>query len=61
MPPAGAAARTETSGSGSGRIESLLVDTGGAVPATAWAGSTATADSAGRKVLMFSVSLRPAP
>jgi alpha-tubulin suppressor-like RCC1 family protein len=61
VPPAGAAARTETSGSGSGRIESLLVDTGGAVPATAWAGSTATADSAGRKVLMFSVSLRPAP
>ena len=60
VPPAGAVSRAETSGSGSGRIESLLVDTGAAVVASPWQGLTATTDSAGRKVLMFSVSLRAA-
>ena len=59
-PPEGRPSRAETSGSGSGRIESLLVDTGGPVGGEPWAGLTATADSAGRKVVMFSVSLRPA-
>jgi hypothetical protein len=60
VPPADQVARTETSGSGSGRIESLLVDSGGPAPAGPWSGRTATADSAGRKVLMFTVSLQPA-
>jgi hypothetical protein len=60
-PPAGQVTRTETSGSGSGRIESLLVDSGGEVGAVPWPALTATADTAGRKVIAFSVSLRPAP
>ena len=61
LPPAGQVSRTETSGSGSGRIESLLVDSGGAVGVGPWPALTATANSAGRKVISFSVSLRPAP
>jgi hypothetical protein len=60
VPPASEVPRAETSGSGSGRLETLLVDSGAAVPAGAWSGRTATADSAGRKVLMFTVALRPA-
>lgn len=60
VPPASEVPRTETSGSGSGRLESLLVDSGAPAPAGAWSGRTATADSAGRKVLMFTVALRPA-
>jgi alpha-tubulin suppressor-like RCC1 family protein len=61
LPPSGQVSRTETSGSGSGRIESLLVDSGGEVGAGQWSALTATADTAGRKVIAFSVSLRPAP
>lgn len=60
FPPAGQASRTETSGSGSGRLETLVVDSGGLAPGGAWAPQTATADSAGRKVNTFSVALRPA-
>jgi hypothetical protein len=59
LPPGTDAARLETSGSGSGRIESLVTDSGGPTGGEPWPGRTATADSAGRKVLMFSVSLRP--
>ena len=44
-PPAGAASRAETSGSGSGRIESILVDTGAAVVASPAPSSEATARS----------------
>jgi hypothetical protein len=60
VPPAGEVSRTETSGSGSGRLETLAVDSGGLAPGGAWAPRTATADAAGRKVNMFSVALRPA-
>jgi hypothetical protein len=60
IPPADQVSRTETSGSGSGRIETLLVDSAMAAAAGPWQGRTATADSAGRKVIMFSVSLQPA-
>ena len=52
-------ARTETSGSGSGRLETLLVDSGAAVPGGAWGGRSAITDGAGRKVLPASLSLRP--
>ena len=58
--PPGQVQRVETSGSGSGRIESLLVDSGGTVDGAAWPGLDARADSAGRKVIAFSVALRPA-
>ncbi len=58
--PSGQTARVEASGSGSGRIESLLVDSGRPVSGAAWPGVSATADAAGRKVIAFSVALRPA-
>jgi hypothetical protein len=57
--PPGQVQRIETSGSGSCRVESLLVDSGGPVDGAAWPGLDASADSAGRKVITFSVSLRP--
>jgi hypothetical protein len=60
VPPADQVSRTETSGSGSGRLETLAVDSGGPAPSGTWAPRTATADAAGRKVNMFSVALRPA-
>jgi hypothetical protein len=41
VPPAGQEARTETSGSGSGRLETLAVDSGVPAPSGSWAPLTA--------------------
>lgn len=56
--PETAEKRAVSIGTGGGRITSLLVDSGGAVPTGTYAGLTATADSASR-ALMWTIVLRP--
>jgi len=60
-PPAGQVQRSLSVGTSSGRITSLLVDSGAAVATGAAAGLTATADSASAKATMWTVVLNVAP
>lgn len=56
--PSGTSKRAAVTGSGSGRVTSVLADT--SVSGTApWVGKSATASSASRKATMWSVSLTP--
>ena len=59
VPPATQVTRISTIGTGSGRLTSLVVDSGASAPVGAWAGISASASTAGAKVTMFSVVLRP--
>ncbi|TWD83283.1 PKD domain-containing protein [Kribbella amoyensis] len=59
-PPAGLTVRAATTGSGSGRITTLVGDSGPFSPGTL-GGLTAVADSASARALMFSVVVAPAP
>ena len=58
--PAGSVIRDEAIGSGSGRIASLLADSGAAVPTGTAGGLTATTDAASRAA-MVSIVLAPGP
>ena len=57
--PAGVAQRSSTIGSGSGRITSLTVDSGGPVAAGTVGGLTATASAASGKATMITIVLAP--
>jgi PKD repeat protein len=59
-PPGGVVARDDSMGSGSGRIASLLGDSGGGVPVGTAGGLVATADSASQRATMWSLVLAPA-
>jgi alpha-tubulin suppressor-like RCC1 family protein len=59
VPPPTEARRISTVGTGSGRLATLAVDSGASAPVGAWPGVSASATSAGAKVVMFSVVLRP--
>jgi PKD repeat protein len=59
--PAGQTVRQPSVGTSSGRITSLLVDSGGPVPSGVWAPLTATASAASAKATMWAVVLAPAP
>ncbi|WP_237771459.1 PKD domain-containing protein [Kribbella sp. ALI-6-A] len=58
-PPAGTTTRASSTGSGSGRITALTVDSNDPVVPGTVGGLTATADSASARALMFSVVLAP--
>ncbi len=59
--PAGQVQRSLSVGTSSGRVTSLLTDTGAVVPTGPSAGLTATADSASAKATMWTVVLHVAP
>jgi PKD repeat protein len=58
-PPGGETVRSAQSGTGNGRITTLLTDSGGPVPTGARAGLTATADAASLRATMWSLVIAP--